>query len=223
VFFHKKPFVVTNHVVIRNRVLMVDPGSRTLRGSRGPHRVTSQRAFHSPGVQSSARTIVGLTQKRTAPATVPTPPRITRAAPSPSVGRLQGSNRPNQGASNEPARQPGNTVQTPRMPERRTFNPPAANGRFSQSAPPRLSGPPATASGRFSNSAPPQVPSPPAVASGRFSNSAPPRVSSPPAVSQSGIFSVPAPSDRGSFGGGHQNVVIGGHGGFFGGGARGSR
>ncbi len=223
VFFHKKPFVVTNHVVGKNGMHIVDPRSRTLKGSTGSNRVTSQRAFHSPGVQSSARTIVGLTQKRAAPATVPTPSRITKAAPTPSVGSLQGPNRPNQRVSNQAARQPGNTFQAPRMPEGRTFNPPAASGRFSNSAPPRVSSPPAPASGRFSNSAPPRVSGPPAAASGRFSNSAPPRVSSSPAVSQSRIFSAPAPSSGGSFGGFHQSGVFGGHGSFFGGGARGSR
>jgi hypothetical protein len=204
VFFHKKPFVVTNHVVGRNGMHIVDPGSRSLRGSTGPNRVTSQRAFHSPGVQSSARTIVGLTQKRTTPATVPAPSRMTKAAASPSMGSLQGPNRPNQRVANQPARQPGNTVQTPRMPEGRTFVPPAASGRFFNSAPPRVS-------------------SPPAVASGRFSQSAPPRVSSPPAGSHSHIFGAPAPSSGGSFGGVHQSGVFGGHSSFFGGGARGSR
>jgi hypothetical protein len=196
--------VVTNHVVGKKGMHIVDPRSRTLKGSTGSNRVTSQRAFHSPGVQSSARTIVGHTQKRTAPATVQTPSRITKAAPTPSVGSLQGPNRPNQRVSNQPARQPGNTFQAPRMPEGRTFNPPAASGRFSNSAPPRVSGPPA-------------------AASGRFSNSAPPRVSSPPAVSQSRVFSAPAPRIGGSFGGVHQNGIFGGHGSFFRGGARGSR
>jgi hypothetical protein len=204
VFFHKKPFVVTNHVAGKNGTHIVDPGSRTLQGSMGSNRVTSQRAFHSPGVQSSARTIVGLTQKRTAPATVPTPSRMTKAAPSPSMGRPQGTNRPSQRTPNESARQPGNQFQAPRMAEGRTFNPPAASGRFVQSAPPRYS-------------------SPPAAVSGRFSNSAPPRVSSPPAVSQSHILSAPAHTSGGSFGGFHQNGVFGGHSSFFGGGGRGSR
>jgi hypothetical protein len=185
VFFHRKPFVVTNHVVAKNGVLIVDPWSRALRGSMGPNRVTSHRVFNSPGVQASARTIVGLTQRRTAPATVPTPPRITKAAPSPSMGRPQGANRPTQRASNEPARQPGNKFQAPRMAEERTFVPPAA--------------------------------------SGKFSDSAPPRVSSTPAVSQSRIFSAPAPSDRGSFGGFPRDGVFSGHGSPFGGGARGPR
>jgi hypothetical protein len=223
VFFHKKPFVVSNHVLVKNKMHIVDPGSRKLRGSMGPNRSTPQQAFHSPGGQSSGRTIVGHTQKRTAPTTVQTPARITKAAPPPSMGRLQGSNRPSQRVSNEPPRHPGNTFQAPRMPEGKTFHPPAASGRFPQSAPPRVSSPPAASSGKFANSAPPRVSGPPAAASGRFSSSAPPRVSSPPAVSQSRIFSAPAPSSGGSFGGFHQSGVFGGHGSFFGGGARGSR
>jgi hypothetical protein len=204
VFFHKKPFVVTNHVYVKNRMHTVDPRSRKLWGGMGPNRSNPQRAFHSPGVQSSARTIVGLTQKRTAPTTVQTPPRITKAGPPPSLGRLQGPNRPNQRVSNEPPRHPGNTFQAPRMPEGKAFHPPAGSGGFSQSAPPRVS-------------------TQPAAPSGKFSNSAPPRVSSPPAVSQSRIFSAPAPRSGGSFGGFHQNGVFGGHGGFFGGSGRGSR
>ncbi len=205
VFFHKKLFVVTNHVAGKNGVHIVDPGSRTLQGNMGANRVTSQRAFHSPGVQSSARTIVGLTQKGTAPAPVPTPSRMTKAPPSSSMSRPQETNRPSQRVTNEPARQPGNQIQASRAAGGRTFNPPAASGRFTQSAPPRVS-------------------SPPAAASGRFSGSAPARVSSPPAVSQSRIFSAPAhTSSGGSFGGGHPNGVFGGHSSFFGGGGRGFR
>ena len=149
VFFHEKPVVVTNHVVAKNGVHIIDPVSRTLQGSMGPNRVTSQRAFSSPGVQSNARTIVGLTQKRTAPATVPTPSRIAKAAPSPSAGRPQESNRPSQRVPNEPARQPGNQFQGPRMAEGRTLNPPAASGRFALSAPPRVSSPPAVSQSRI--------------------------------------------------------------------------
>ncbi len=206
VFFHKRPFVVTNHVVAKNGVHIVDPVSRTLQGSKGSNRVTSsQRAFQSPGVQSNARTIAGLTQKGAAPATVATPSRMTKAPASPSMGRPQGTNRPSQRAPNEPARQPGNAFQAPRVAEGRTFNPPAAGGRFIQSAPPRVS-------------------SPPAAASGRFSNSAPPRISSPPAVSQGRIFSAPArTSSGGSFGGGSRGGFFSGHGSSFGGGARGFR
>ena len=185
VFFHKRPCVVTNHVAVKGRVLMVDPVNRALRWNVGPNRVTSQRIFHTPGGLAGARTIVGLTQKRTPPAAVPTPPKMTKAAPSPSMGRAQGSNRPNQGASNGPPGQPGSQFQAPRMAEGRNFVPPGS--------------------------------------SGRFTNSSPPRVSGMPAVSQSRVSSVPAPSDRSSFGGFTRGGFFSGHGSSFGGGARGSR
>jgi hypothetical protein len=150
VFFHKRPCVVTNHVVVKGRVLIVNPENRALRGSPGPNRMASPGVFHSPGVQAGAWTIVGLAQKSTAPATVSTPARITKAAPAPSMGRGQGSNRPRQGAPKEPAGLPGNKFQAPRMAEGRNIVPPAASGRFSHSAPPLASGTPAASQSRVS-------------------------------------------------------------------------
>jgi len=139
---------------------MVDPVNRALRWNVGPNRVTSQRIFHTPGL-ASARTIVGLTQKRT-------PLRPFRRTENdqgssfPSMGRAQGSNRPNQGASNGP-------------PDSREPISGSANGRGEEFC-----------SARFE---------------WKVHQLIPPRVSGMPAVSQSRVSSVPAPSDRSSFGG----------------------
>jgi hypothetical protein len=200
VFFHKRPFVVTNHVVQHKRGFIVDPVNRTLRGGMMHHRITSPQAFHSPGVQSGARTIGGPSQKRTAPATVPTPSRVTKVAPpaipkpapttmtkappSTSMARPQGSTRPNQPVSNGQRSLPRNNPGPPRVTDGRTLSPPAVKGSFS--------------------------------------NPSPPRVSSPPAVSQGRVFSSPAPSSKG-FSGGFQGGMGFGNGSIFGGGLRGNR
>jgi hypothetical protein len=116
VYFHKRPFVVTNHVVHHRKGFIVHPVNRSLRGGMIHHRIPSPQAFHPPGVQSGARRIVGPGQKRTAPATAPTPSRMpkvatptitkaaptarTKAPPSTTMARPQGSIRPNQPVSN---------------------------------------------------------------------------------------------------------------------------
>jgi hypothetical protein len=180
VYFHKRPFVITNHVVVGNTVLMVDSGSRTLRGSTGPHRGTSQRILHTPGGQAGAGTIVGLSQKSPAPAAVPAQPKITKAAPSPPVGRAQGYNRPNPGPFNGPAGQPGNKFQAPRNAEGKTLIPPAASGRFSNPGPLQVSSPAAGSQSRI------------------LSGPAPSGGGSLGAFSRDGVFS----GRGGSFGGG---------------------
>jgi uncharacterized membrane protein YgcG len=179
-FFHRRPCVVTNHVVVRGRVLMVDPINRALRGSPGPNRGTSQRVFHTPGGQAGAGTIVGLSQKSPAPAAVPAEPKITKAAPSPPVGRAQGYNRPNPGPFNGPAGQPGNKFQAPRNAEGKALIPPAASGRFSNPSPLQVSSPAAGSQSRI------------------LSGPAPSGGGSLGAFSRDGVFS----GRGGSFGGG---------------------
>jgi hypothetical protein len=200
VFFHKRPFVVTNHVVTHHQGFFVDPVNRNLRPSRIPDRIPSAQVFNTPRVQSGARTIVGPSQKRMAPATVPTPSRMTKVAPpaiskpapttmtkappSTSMARPQGSIRPNQPVSNGQRSLPRNNPGPPRVTDGRTISPPAVKGSFS--------------------------------------NPSPPRVASPPAVSQGRVFSSPAPSGRGLWGGFHGGEGLG-NGSFFGGGLRGNR
>ena len=177
VFFHNHPFVVTNHVAnaVGNRVFVVDPISRTLRGSRVANRVTSPQVFRSPAVQSNARTIVGLSQNRIASAGVSTAPRVSNVAPSTSRSRPQGQIRPNQGPPNgQRVSQPRSTFEPPRVSEGRVFSPPAVRGRSFSPAPPR-------------------------------------------------VFSAHVTGGRGSFAGFRGGGGISGHGGSFGGGARGHR
>jgi len=194
VFFHKRPFVVTNHVVRHKKGFIVHPVNRTLRGGMIHHRIPSPQAFHSPGVQSGARRIVGPGQKRTGPATAPTPSRTpkvapppiskaaptagTKAPPSTTMARPQGSIRPNQPVPKGQGNVARNNPRPPRVTGGRTFHPPAFKGTVS--------------------------------------NPSPPRVSSPPGVSQGRIFNSPAPSGRG-FSGGSQGGKGFGSGSSFGG------
>ncbi len=201
VFFHKKPFVVTNHVVAHHKGFFVDPVNRNLRPSRIPDRNPSAQVFNTPRGQSGARTIVGLSQKRPAPTAVPTPSRMTRvnpptiskaaptpvakAPPSTTMASPRGSIRPNQPASNGQGSLTRNNPGPPRVTGGRTFSPPAVKGSFSNPSPP-------------------------------------PRASSPPAVTQGRIFSSPAPSSRG-FSGGFQGGEGFGKSSSFGEGFRGHR
>jgi hypothetical protein len=200
VFFHKRPFVVTNHVVRHKKGFIVHPVNRTLRGGMVHHRIPSSQAFHPPGVQSGARRVVGPGQKRTGPATAPTPsrtpkvapPTISKAAPtamtkaprSTTMARPQGSLRRNQPVSTGQGSPTGKNPGPPRVTGGRTFQPPAFKGTFS--------------------------------------NSSPPRVSSPPSASKGRIFNFPAPGGRG-FSRGSQRGKGFGNGGFFGGAIRGNR
>jgi len=151
-------------------------------------------------VQSGGRTIVGPGQKRTAPATAPTPSRTPRVAPPPitraaptavtkappptTIAKPQGSIRPNQPVSSGQGGFTRNNPGPPRVTGGGTFQPPAFKGTFP--------------------------------------NPSPPRASSPPAVSQGRISNSPAPSSRG-FSGGSQGGKGFGNGSFFGGGLRGNR
>jgi hypothetical protein len=146
VFVNNRPFVVTNHVVnaATHRTFIVDPVTRSLRGSTVANRVTSPQAFNSARVQTSARTIVGLSQNRLASANVATAPRMASVAPSNSMSRPQGAIRSNPGTLNEPVSQPRNNFVAPQVARSRTFSPPAVSGRSFSSASPRVFSAPAT-------------------------------------------------------------------------------
>jgi hypothetical protein len=200
VFFHKKPFVVTNHVITHNHGFFVEPVNRNLKRSGTPARPSSPRIAPTTGVQPGGRAVGGFSQKRTAPLTAPTPsrvtkvgprtfsqgarPPVTKAPPSTGMARPHGSIRPGQPASAGQGSLTRNTPGPPRGTGGRTFGPPAVGGIFS--------------------------------------NTPPSRVSSPPAVTHGRIFSSPAPSGRG-FSGGSQGGRSFGNGSFFGGGFRGNR
>jgi hypothetical protein len=66
VFVNNHSVVVTNHVgqAFGGHVSVVNPVNRTLQGSVMSTRVSSSQAFNSSRVQSSARTIVGQSQRR---------------------------------------------------------------------------------------------------------------------------------------------------------------
>jgi hypothetical protein len=84
VFFHKHHFFVTNHVVsgAGNRVFVVDPSTRALRGSRVAGRVTSSQASHSPRAPTNGRSIVGYNRSRMASQEVSIAPNMAHLAPS---------------------------------------------------------------------------------------------------------------------------------------------
>jgi len=151
-FFHGHPFFVTNHVfnAATHRNFVVDPVSRSLRASTGSNRLSSQQAFRSPAVQSSARTIVGLSQNRIASSPVSTGPRMTRTTPSTSMARLQRPNGPNRGTLNgRISTPPRSNFGPPRVAQNRTFSPPSFSGRTFSSASPRVfSAPPSFSQGR---------------------------------------------------------------------------
>ena len=168
VSFHNKPFVVSNHVVRNKKGFIVDPVNRNLRGGMIHHRIPSSQAFHSPRVQPGTQTIGGPGQKRTAPATAPTPSRtprvapptisgaapaaMTKAPPSTTMARPQGSIRPNQPVSNGQGGLTRNNPGPPRVTGARTFHPPAFKATFSRPSAPRASSPPAISKGRVFNS-----------------------------------------------------------------------
>ena len=136
VFVNHRPFVVTNHVINAgtNRVFMVDPVTRSLRASAVSSRVTSAQDFHSPGVQSSARTIVGLSQGRTVTANVAAAPGMAGIASSNSMNRQgQGSSRP--GMFNGAGVQPRSNFVASQAAQSRAFNPPPGGKTFSSVQP----------------------------------------------------------------------------------------
>jgi hypothetical protein len=109
------------------------------------NRFPSQQAFHSPGVQSSARTIVGMNQNRMAPVRVSTAPRtapraanVAPPAPIPAVSRQQMPIRPSQGAFNGQRMAQPNMIGPSRVAGARAFSSPAAGGRSFSSAPARV-------------------------------------------------------------------------------------
>ncbi len=143
IFVNRHPFVVTNHVVHggRHGVFVVDPVSRSLRGSMVSNRGTSPQVFNSPRVQSSARAIVGFSQSRMAPATVSTGPRMGSVGPPTLMRRAQGPSGGNQGTFNGRMGQPRNNFVAPQVARSRTFSPPAGSGRSFSAGSPRVFSP----------------------------------------------------------------------------------
>jgi uncharacterized membrane protein YgcG len=132
-----------------HRTSVVDPVSRSLRGSVGADRFPSSHVFSSPVAQSSARTIVGLSQNRMASASISTGPRVTNTTPSASMGRLQRPGDLNPGTFNgRVSPPPRSNFGSPRVMQGRTFSPPAFSGRPFRSASPRVFSPPSFSGGR---------------------------------------------------------------------------
>ena len=67
VYYHNRPYPVSNYVgaAFGGRGGVVHPVNRAVGGSGMSNQVGSALAFHSPGVQASARQIVGMSQSRT--------------------------------------------------------------------------------------------------------------------------------------------------------------
>lgn len=102
VFFHKRPFVLTNHVVhVRTHtVFRIDPVKRHLGGSAAFHPATSRKLLSTARAQASARAIVTLSQQRGESAKAAPAPRMGKASPStPGTGASQ-KVRQNPGAAN---------------------------------------------------------------------------------------------------------------------------
>jgi hypothetical protein len=191
VSFHKHHFVVTNHVVsgVGNKVFVVDPANRALRGSRVAGRVTSPQAFNSPRVQSSARSHVGFNRNRITSGAVATAPNRINLAPSTSRSRPQRPMVVYQGMPNrQRMSRPMNNSAPPRFSsESRTYSRSAASERSFHTVPPaRVS----SQSRTYSRPA----------ASERSFHTAPPRVSSAPSFSQARSFGLHFSIGGGSFG-----------------------
>ena len=184
--FHGRSFVCSNHVVAHNQSFIVNPQTRGLQASTMAGRVSSPQAFNSARVQSSARTIVGMSQSRPAFANVQGQPRIAAPTATAAVNRFQAPPRPSsqQRVNTGPVNAPGNNFGRLGAPPARTFSPPPAR---TFSAPP--------SGGRFF------APSPPRVAS------------APPAAAMHGpVYGTPG--SRGSFGSVHSSGGFSGGGGF---------
>ena len=141
VFFHGHSCFVTNHVFngATHRSFVVDPVNRSLRGSTGSNRLGSQQVFRSPAVQSSARTIAGLSQNRRDSAPVSTGSRMARTAPSASMAGLQRPSGPNPGTFNgRVGLTQRSNLRSSRVVQNRTFSPTAFGGRYFSSASPRV-------------------------------------------------------------------------------------
>jgi hypothetical protein len=145
IHFHHHEFVVTNHVVnvTTNKVLVVDPVSRSVMTNR----VASTRAFSSPKIQTSARTIVSRSWNRVPSGGVPTGSRMGSVAPSTSLNRTEGQIRTNQSTPGVRETQPMNNFRPPQVSRGRTFSPPAVSERSFSATPPRVSSPPPVSQG----------------------------------------------------------------------------
>jgi len=148
IFFHNRPFVVTNHFVnpSTHRVFVVDPASRHLGWSAMANRVPSHQVFNSPRAQSGARTIVGQSWNRAAATNFSSTPRMgNRTAPSP-MGRPGSFEERGSSGFHAPS---GPRMTQPRS-EGRTFSPPARSPRSFTWAP-LASSPPPVSQGHVSS------------------------------------------------------------------------
>lgn len=145
IHFHHHEFVISNHVVnvTTNRVLVVDPVSRSVMTNR----LASTRAFSSPKIQTSARTIVSRSWNRVPSGGVPTGSRMGSVAPSTSLNRTAGQIRTNQSTLGQRETQPMNNFRPPQVSRGRTFSPPAVSERSFSATPPRVSSPPPVSQG----------------------------------------------------------------------------
>jgi len=203
VYYANRPYTVTNYVgaAFGGRGGVVHPVNRAV-GSGMSSGVGAQ-AFHSPGVQSSARQIVGMSQSRTSSGGVamgrggsPVGPIASVSKPSGAMGSVQGGYGGRSGIS----RSMGGSSQAS---VGRTYSPSVSGGRSFSSAP-RVNSPSSYSSGRSFSA--------PSYTGRSYAGSASPRVfSSPPSYSTGRSFSAPSYGGGGSFGGYH------GGGGSFGG------
>jgi hypothetical protein len=115
-------------------VFVVNPVSRALQNSAATNRLTSPQVFNSSRVQSSARTIVGVSQTRLASAGATTLARMRNIAPSTSP-----SSPPGQIRSSQPMRVAEAGARTFSPPSPRVFSPPVVSQGRVFSAPPVVS------------------------------------------------------------------------------------
>jgi hypothetical protein len=92
IYYGRNLYAITNHVpsAVGKRMAVVDPVSRSLRGSMGATPVTFLPGFRSPTVQANAGAILGINQNRMAHAGGTSAPKMSSENPSASLNRPQG-------------------------------------------------------------------------------------------------------------------------------------
>jgi len=160
VYYNSRPYAVTNYVgaAFGGRGGVVNPVYRTPGGSAMSSGVGSAQAFHSPGVQSSARQIVGLSQSRMGSGSVstgrPAGPIASVSRPPGAMGSTQGGYGGRVGGSRSyvgsSQASGGRVYSSPSYSSGRSFSAPSYSGRsYVGSTSPRVfSSPPSYSSGR---------------------------------------------------------------------------
>ncbi len=152
VFFGGHSCVVTNHVTGGggHRVSVVDPASRTLRGSTLTAGVPRSQGFRSPGGRSGAQAIVAQNQNRPVSRGASTPTRVNHVSSSNSFNRSPGPIRTSQGLGNgqRVTRSVSRPGPLPHASAGRTFSPPSVQGRSINASFGRGSATPSISSGR---------------------------------------------------------------------------